>query len=415
MKILHTSDWHLGQRFINQERGEEHARALDWLLQTLCREQVDALIVAGDVFDTGSPPQSALRQYYDFLTRLTRECPAQVIITGGNHDSPALLDAPGGLLETLRVRVVGSAGGLDTRHREIVELRDPGGRLRGAVAAVPFLRDRDLKYALAGETADQRDASLREGIAAHYRAIAEAMRGYAEQDLPLIATGHLYAAGAALSDSERDIHLGNLGRVTAEAFPPAFAYVALGHLHRAQRVAGREHVRYSGSLLPLGFAEADTAKSVSLVEFDGPRLKSVGELPVPSSRPLLRLRGNLAQVLETIAAYQGGEHEFPAWAEVNLTLAAGETGSAYPPDVDKTLRAAAEGRHLEILKVVLQRPESAWSEELPRDLESLEPLEVFRQLCRDSGGDFAGLKDDFSALLSLVQEQQDENTQYRHS
>ncbi len=412
MKLLHTSDWHLGQRFINQDRGEEHALFLDWLLEIIREREVDALLVAGDVFDTTSPSNSALRQYYDFLTRLLREAPrcCNVIIVGGNHDSPATLEAPRSLLEAINVRVVGCArlldGQLDTAA-ESVELRDPDGKLLGLLAAVPFLRDRDLKYSVAGETQAEREASIREGIGEHYRLMREALWPRArEAGLPLIASGHLYAAGASLGDSEKEIHLGNLGRVSADSFPAEFSYLALGHLHKAQRVGGQARIHYAGSPLPLSFAEAGHGQSVLLVTFQGEELTEVAPVEVPRFRQLLRWRGDPDSLLRQIAEVekrQAAESLTP-WVEISLESARARPRAAHE------LREAAVGRHLEILKVVLEQSGELGPDQTENapDLESLHPREVFRRLCQ--GHDLSEahqrqLEQDFELLQAQVLEE----------
>lgn len=409
MKILHTSDWHLGQRFINQERSEEHRLALEWLLRTIREREIEVLLVAGDVFDTGTPSNTALRQYYEFLTRLVYDCPhcRQVIIVGGNHDSPATLNAPKALLENLNVRVVGCAqrdveGNLEAAE-EIVELRSAHGEVCGAVAAVPFLRDRDLKYAHAGETATEREAALREGIRGHYLALRDVLQPYHAQGLPLIACGHLYAAGASLGDSEQEIHIGNLGRIAASHFPPEFAYVALGHLHKAQRVGGTEHIRYCGSLLPLSFAEAATPKVVLVAEFDGPHLARVVPVEIPVSRKLVRFQGKPAAVLEQIHAYDCTTEALSPWAEVVLDLDGPE------PHADAELRAAAAKRSLQLLKIVLNHSAGDTEQEPDiLDLNEFQPLDVFRRLCRDKNladEQVVQLEADFRLLQAFVEEE----------
>ncbi|MDL2227121.1 exonuclease subunit SbcD, partial [Deltaproteobacteria bacterium OttesenSCG-928-M10] len=150
-RLLHTSDWHLGRPLYGRRRYAEYGKFLDWLLETIVREEVDALLLAGDVFDISAPSPAAQALYYDFLARAASgtKC-GQVVVIAGNHDSPALLNAPGGLLKALNIHVVGTVS--DDGEAEIIRLHDEGGRLRLIVGAVPYPRDRDLRESAAGES-----------------------------------------------------------------------------------------------------------------------------------------------------------------------------------------------------------------------------------------------------------------------
>jgi len=313
VRVLHTADWHLGQHFLTgQERLSEQQLFLDWLLAAVQTHGVDALVIAGDVFDTTSPSHAAQELYYTFLVKMQATSCRDIVVVGGNHDSPSLLNASRQLLRQLRIHVV---GGVPTDLGEqIISL--PG----LAVAAVPFLRDRDIRLAVAGETPDERQVRIRESIAGHYAALADhdALRRLREQDLPVLATGHLYAAGGeAREGAERDVHIGGLGLVGAEHFPAAFDYVALGHLHRPQLVGGRAHIRYSGSPVPLSFTEADDKQQVLLLDFAGAGTPPViTPLPVPVSRRLQRFHGSLEEVEREIIAFDNSPFPLVAWADV---------------------------------------------------------------------------------------------------
>ena len=257
-RVLHTADWHLGKLLGDLSREEEHSRFLDFLLETIVAEEVDALVIAGDLFDSANPPQSAQRQYYAFLSQLyaAREC--AVVVVAGNHDSPAQLEAPRDVLTTLRATVVGRA--LEDPVLLLPDSESP----RLALAAIPFLRDRDLRSGQMGQGAEAIRQALVDGIARRYSDAGEAVEGLG---VPAMATGHLTVSGAKASDSERDIHVGGLGTVSAKIFPQVFDYVALGHLHRPQACGEADHIRYSGSPIPLSFSEALDTKSVQIADF----------------------------------------------------------------------------------------------------------------------------------------------------
>ena len=318
MRVLHTADWHLGQHFLTgQERTTEQQIFLDWLLLTVQAQAIDTLVIAGDIFDTQSPSYTAQEQYYTFLVRMQVTGCRDIVVVGGNHDSPTMLNASRQLLRQLRVHVVGGVPADPTE--QVLHLAGPDGRPGLVVCAVPFLRDRDIRLAVAGENPDDRQLRIRQSITGHYAALSEmdVVRCLREQDVPVLATGHLYAAGGeAREGAERDVHIGGLGLVGAEHFPLAFDYVALGHLHRPQVVGGRPHIRYSGSPVPLSFTEADDKQQVLLLEFKGAGAPTITALPVPVARRLQRFHGTLDEVEVNILAYDNSAFPLVAWADV---------------------------------------------------------------------------------------------------
>jgi exonuclease SbcD len=378
MRLLHTSDWHLGQKFINQGREAEHEAALDWLLETIRSKGVEVLVVAGDIFDVSSPPITAEELYYRFLTRLkTTDC-RHVVITGGNHDSPSKLNAPRGLLRALDVHVVGSTG--DDLAEEIVEIRDRAGEVQGLVVAVPFLRDKDFKFLIPGETFGARVRRIQAGIHRHYAALADLVEQRLDQlgrRVPVVATGHLYTQGALAAPEQANIYVGNLENIAADQFPAIFDYIALGHIHRAQAIGGREHIRYSGSLIPLSFSELDDVKGVVLADLEpGRGVVNLRELGLPTFRRLLTIRGPLEDVEEKLVAANQPDDPLRAWVEVIV-----ESDYALP-GVDRRLRELAAGFNMELLKVRNDRRYTTLEESV--EVEALEDLsieEVFRKRC----------------------------------
>ena len=357
MRVLHTADWHLGQRFISgHERIDEHRHFLHWLVATVREQAVEVLVIAGDVFDSGSPANQALELYYDFLLQMQGTDCRDIVVVGGNHDSPATLNAPARLLRHLRVHVVGCVP--DCFEDQVLILNDAAGQPGLVVCAVPFLRDRDVRLSVPGETAEEREARLKQGIADHYARIAEVEQVWQlkAEGLPVLATGHLYAAGAAPSDSERTIHVGNLGQVTAEHFPEIFDYVALGHLHRPQQVGGREHIRYSGSPIALSFSEIDHGKEVLLLDFAGGKLAGLTALAVPGTRRLLRFHGTLEEVVGMLMAYDNTGFLLPAWADVEVRseltqLEVAEALLKVIQELDRKQVEVLARRHLRLVKL----------------------------------------------------------------
>lgn len=380
MRILHTSDWHLGQRFHGRERYEEHAAALDWLVQTIQAEQVETLIVAGDVFDVNNPPNIARRLYYQFLTRLRTTPCRHVVIIAGNHDSPNMLEAPRELLRELGIHVIGAA--TEDIADELITLHDDHGKPEALVAAVPFLRDQDLRRTLSVESAAARFERVRQAISQHYHSLAAAIPAeFKSADLPVIATGHLYASGAQASDRQDNIYLGNLENISASDFPEAFHYVALGHIHRPQAVGGMSHIRYSGSLIPLSFSKTKDQKCVVLLDFEGAHLAAIREIEVPVFRRLKTITGELDYVKERLERLHRDYNEgLPAWVEVVVT------GQDLTPSVADDLRAFVESLHCEILIVKLIGNKEEYGRPLTgTDLHALTPEEVFRRRCELEG------------------------------
>ncbi len=373
MKLLHTSDWHLGHRLLNQaDRDLEHQVALDWLLGVLDREKVNILLIAGDIFDHSNPPNSALRRYYEFLTAVKNSYCNHIVIIGGNHDSPALLNAPKNLLQHLNIHVVGCVqwhGETPDLSQEIVFIDN-----LAAIAAVPFLRDREIRHKGLSDHATERQAQLQHGIIEHYAQVAELMANY--KNIPLIGMGHLFAAGSTSTDSEKSIHLGNLGQISAAAFPKLFNYIALGHLHRPQKVAAQNHIRYSGSLIPLSFNEATYSKQVLIAEFDGCELVEVKSLEVPQARKFVTFRGTWAEVYSQITHYK---HEQPAWGEVILL----ETPrfSHFHAGMQQQVKTSP----LDTLRVSFEISQTEQNSPVvisSQQLEELTPLDIFRHCCQ---------------------------------
>ena len=202
MKILHTSDWHIGRSLYGRKRYDEFKAFLDWLAATLTTRSIDVLLVAGDIFDTSAPSNRSLELYYSFLCRVSESGCRHVVITGGNHDSPSLLNAPREVLRFLDIHIIGSITGVLTD--EVLVLRDRDGKAELIVCAVPFLRDRDIREAKAGESLEDKERKLVDGIAAHYRevsVIALQRRTEEGDDIPIVAMGHLFTAGARTSES----------------------------------------------------------------------------------------------------------------------------------------------------------------------------------------------------------------------
>jgi len=316
MKILHTSDWHLGRTLYGRKRYQEFEAFLNWLAETINIEQVDTLLVAGDVFDTSTPSNRAQELYYRFLYHVATSTCRHVIVIAGNHDSPSFLNAPRELLKALNVHVIGAV--TENREDEVLLLRNQDGFPELIVCAVPYLRDRDIRVAEAGESIEDKECKLIEGIRSHYAdvaALAEQIRAEIDTNVPIVAMGHLFTAGGQTVDGDgvRELYVGSLAHVTAGIFPENMNYLALGHLHLPQKVNGSEIMRYSGSPLPMGFGEAKQQKSVCLVEFHS-TTAAVRLIDVPVFQKLERIKGDWDEISSRILELSTTESQ--AWLEV---------------------------------------------------------------------------------------------------
>jgi exonuclease SbcD len=395
MRVIHTADWHLGQRFSGQYRKEEHDHFLDWLHQTICEQQVEVLVIAGDVFDSTNPPAFAQQQYYGFLARLLNSpCCRHIVVTGGNHDSPQLLQAASPVLNALNIQVV-SAAPEASKTQQILTLPDAD-RPELIIVAVPFLRDADLRRSGPGESSDAIEAQVKAGIEAHYKTLADWCEPYREQNLPILATGHLFVAGSMLSDTERSIHVGTLGSISLDCFGTQFDYVALGHLHRPQLVGGHSHIRYCGSPLPLSFHEWTYPHQVLQLDFNGPGCPDITALPVPLRRRLIRKEDSLENLLFFLQTFEKPADELPPW----LALIVTET--AQPEEARRLLRQEAHRRREQLLLAEIKATglQAAPEEDdtaplLTRDIMD-DPTSVFRKLL-----DQRQLADDSDARATL--------------
>lgn len=370
MRILHTSDLHLGRTLYGAQREATFEKFLDWLLTTIHDEGVECLLIAGDVFDNATPSHRMQSAYYRFLAAVaTGSACRHVVVTGGNHDSPTLLDAPDTLLEALNIRVVGQAS--REAANEVFLLKDKVGTPEAVVAAVPYLRERDLRASIANETQTDKEARLAQATAEHYRACTEralALRG--DACIPYIALGHLFAADCEVGGEERSLYVGSLGLIPAAAFPPEIDYLALGHLHKAQKLGGCETRRYCGSPIALDFSEKDAAKSVCLIDTQGRNCR-VETLPVPAFDTLVSLTGDEATVRSQLAELVARRE--PVLCEVR------HTEGTFAPALAAACRDLVQDSDVTLVRVVSQTVAAAQlsHDDVVDEVDSIAPEAMF--------------------------------------
>ena len=408
MRILHTSDWHLGQHFMGKSRQAEHQALIAWLLEQVEAQAVDAVLIAGDIFDSGTPPSYARELYSQLVVRL-HEAGVALLLLGGNHDSVATLGESRDLLARLGATVIAAAS--DDVAAQVVVLPQRNGEPGCIVCAIPFIRPRDVLQSQAGQSAEDKQVALQTAIQAHYLSVYQAARTRQTEleielgrKLPLIATGHLTTVGASSSESVREIYVGALEAFPTTAFPPA-DYIALGHIHRPQKVGGLEHIRYCGSPIPLSFDEAKIPKEILLVDLNAEGLQALSALPVPRFQGLASISGNLATLAGPIgAAAAEGTFERPTWLEVTVAE------DDYLADLPARIEALTTGWPVEVLRIRRQRGNASvqLAAAALETLDELSPHEVFaRRLQQEELSDELklALQQRYRGIVSALQEE----------
>jgi exonuclease SbcD len=383
IRIFHTGDWHLGHHLHGVSRQLEHQQFLDWLLDELHNKQVDALIVAGDIFDSSNPSSAAQSQLYDFLVKTKTRLPnLDIVLVGGNHDSASRLDAPSPILNALGVNVVGglsrdAQGNIDW-ERLLVPLTNAAGDIKAWCGAMPFLRNADLP------TGEQDSDPLISGMKTLYAELFEKLQQKTGNAESLILTGHCYMVNGAVSElSERKILGGNQHALPVELFPDDIAYVALGHLHLAQRVGANNHIRYSGSPIPLSFDESDYPHQVVQVDIRAGQPAETVAVKIPRSVQLLRIPNgkDFAMLPEVIVQLQSLilkdlPIEQRPLLELRIRLEKPEPGLRQ--QIEDTI-AKLPVRLLKISTAYSGNVKSLADLKIEERLEELQPLDVFQR------------------------------------
>jgi exonuclease SbcD len=410
MRILHTSDWHLGLSQGPCSMGPDHDLFFDWLQRTLAEREIDALVVAGDVFDTMQPTVDALSRYFKLLAKIGESGVKQVIIIGGNHDSASRLDAPAEVLSALQVHVVGGIDGSpESQARCLVPLYDRAGEPRAVCLAVPYVHE----FRLGVRTTDLDQAAVRAQFAERFGAIYSALCDAAEArfpGLPIVATGHLTMGPATKDDYPQVIHhVGAVEGLPESVVDPRIQYLALGHIHRSYPVANRRGW-YSGSPIAFNVAEGRTPRRVLEVELSAEPGGSakVSPLMVPKGRSLLEKTGSLVELEAWISGLQWDD-PLPPLLFVQARLAAPE------PELMNRLNGALakhpEGRRPAIANTTVVGAHGADDRETgpPPSLAELKPADVLRQLCQHRGfnDDDGPLNAAFATIVTVSKDEWD--------
>jgi exonuclease SbcD len=388
MRIVHTSDWHIGHKLYDKSREIEHKLFFQWLYSFIKEQRVELLLVSGDIFDSSIPSNSSLKIYYDFLISLQdTECKS-VIITAGNHDLPSTLDAPKEILKTLNIYIFAKA------ENELNSMILPIKNSNIILLPIPFLRDRDIRVAIANENIDNINQRYRKALIKYYCKLADECKKISGNNI-FIAMGHLFATGTKVGDSESTIYVGGVGDISADDFPDIFDYIALGHLHKAQKVGGKEHIRYSGSPIPLSFSEAKQDSKIILLNIEEDI--KIEEITVPRFRDIVTIKGNLYQIQNRLKEISATSSNLTPWVEI----------ISYE-NIDIYNKIKKLITNSEVLKISTSHKKEFGdikTEYIP--LSSLTPEEIFKNKCRDEGFDLDSnrqIEDIFYEILSDIRE-----------
>lgn len=385
MKILHTADWHIGQLFYEYDRTHEHQQFLNWLVETLSKEQIDVLLISGDVFDFSNPSAASIKMFYFFLNQAIKGNPSlQIIVTAGNHDSAARLESPKPLLESSNIHIIGviekDENGIIDYSKITIPLKDKDGMIKGWCIAAPFLRMGD--YPIITDC----DNQYTEGITRFYKEAYEhvAVKKQAEQFI--IAMGHLHAQQAEISDIdkvERQI-MGGVECIAASAFHEDIQYVALGHIHKAQRIGGKDHIRYCGSPIPMSFSELNYKHQVLIFNLEEQGISDLKSVEIPVSVALQRVPQVHSSLTEVINALEqlpasGANLTSAPYLEVRVLLNEPEPGLRHK------IETALIGKEVRLAKIDVKYPmanakEGTAATIAETHLLDLQPKDVFEQV-----------------------------------
>ena len=420
MKLIHTADWHLGNSMHDIDRQEESKQFLAWLKERIVEFGAECLVVSGDIFDTANPPLPARRMYFRFLASLLGTCCRNIVLVGGNHDSGSLLDAPSDLLEALNIQMVGSLG--ERSVEELVkELTDADGNVVGISAAVPYVREMELRRFKPEESTEDFAQCTYRGLYSAVYDAAEVLR--AGRDIPIVATGHLYASkleGRPENDEGKDAKehgmrdiVGNLGTIPVSVFPDGFDYVALGHIHYTTKVAENSKVRYSGSPFVLGFDETSIPHHILAIDLKKGEEPNVQKIETPQYFKFLRVSGTIEDIVMQLNQLKSAPADKPLKVEVVFDYVPGV-------NINEILAPVLEGAPFDVVSKKANRADAltadSFSDETLESIEVLRDEEIFKLLLMSKTG-VTEMNDDvqknydeyLSLFMQVVEEVNNEN------
>lgn len=399
MKILHTSDWHIGHRLHEHTQFEEQTLFFNWLVKSIDTQKIDVLLVSGDVFDSSSPSAQSQKMYYDVLIKISRTYCSHIVITGGNHDSPGMLNAPKQILGALNIIVVAKA--TENIEDEVFEFNINGEHL--IIGAVPYLRDQDIRRAVAGENFDDITQKYKLALKKHYSALADYCKNIKKENSFVLAMGHLFAVEGKVSESEKDIYVGNLGHISADDFSTVFNYVALGHLHRAQLVGDKNHIRYCGSPLIYSFSEVLNDKIIFSIAVNKGEITEIEEISIPKFRLIKKYKGDFNHHINKFKTFKNNEYNLTPWVEVVLVE---DTNLGLQ---NTEINRVATENGIDVLKISIENDQrydvSDEFLETAKSIKELKPIAVFEMKCKEKNINLeerTDILDAFSEVLDIA-------------
>ena len=384
MKILHTADWHIGQLFHEYDRTYEHQQFLNWLVETLVAEDIDVLLISGDVFDLSNPAAASVRMFYSFLNRAVKASPAlQIIVTAGNHDSAARLESPKPLLESSNIHIIGliekDEHGLMDYDKIILPVKDKKGITRAWCIAAPFLRMGD--YPVIPNSTNP----YAEGVAAFYKQAYEYTASKKESGQAILTMGHLHTQQAELGDMDKmeRLIMGGVECISAAAFPEGITYVALGHIHKAQRIGGKDHIRYCGSPVPMSFSERNYKHQVIIFEVEEEKVKNIRAVDIPVTIPVISIPERhtiIEDVLKELSKLPAatGNQQIAPYLEVRVLE------DKPDPARRHKIEQAIEGKQLRLATINVKSLASKSAEQTQtaaqQKLDELNPADIFSKV-----------------------------------
>jgi exonuclease SbcD len=407
MKILHTADWHIGQLFHEYDRTFEHRQFLNWLTETIHQEEIDVLLISGDIFDLSNPSAASVRLFYTFLNQATRKNPnLQIVVTAGNHDSAARLESPKPLLESSNIHIIGviekdEDGKLDY-EKITIPLKDKSGKITTWCLAVPFLRIGDYP------TVTNSSNPYTDGVTAFYQEAYDYILTKKQKDQTVIAMGHLHAQSAEVTDMDKNERLimGGVECISASSFPKDIAYVALGHIHKAQRIGNSETIRYSGSPIPMSFSERNYKHQVIVFEINNNKAENIHSIEIPVTIPVLsipevhaRIEDVLNELSKLPTAVDGSE---PApYLEVRVLE------DRPDPNRKHQIAQAIEGKNVRLATINLKSSTTKSTDQkivdTQKKLDELKPADIFMKIYESQYGEPASA--DLLKLFNQVNEE----------
>ncbi len=406
IRILHTADWHIGQLFHEYDRTYEHQQFLNWLVEILDKEKIDVLLISGDIFDLSNPSAASVKMFYSFLNNAVKANPdLQIVITAGNHDSAARLESPKPLLESSNIHIIGLVekkedGSIDY-EKLILPLKDKAGAIKAWCLAVPFLRMGDYPVVTDAENL------YAAGVAAFYAEAYNCARTKRQINEPIICMGHLHAHQTDMTDVDKAVErpiMGGIECIGATAFHEDIRYVALGHIHKAQRIGGKEHIRYCGSPVPMSFSELNYKHQVIVFDLEGQVINNLQAKEVPIAVSLKKVPMVHSAIAEVLNALQllpatGLETHLTPYLEVRVLLEGPEPGLRYK------IQTALIGKDVRLAKIDVkypgtQTPALEKSELTEDNLQRLQPKDVFEKVYQSKFS--TAVPDDLLQLFNQV-------------